>query len=118
MAFAVLILETINMTVSANFAASAYANTMKVADNLAKSAKTSGAVEDTGEFSNLVAGALDAVAEKGKTAEATAANVASGKGNLVDLVTTIAETEVAIETLVTTRDRVISAYRDIMNMPI
>lgn len=106
------------MTVSSNFAASAYADVMKAGEQLAKNAKTSGALEDTGEFADLVKGALNSVSEMGKTSEATAAQVASGQGNLVDLVTTIAETEVAIETLVTTRDRVISAYRDIMNMPI
>lgn len=106
------------MTVSSNFAANAYANVMKASDAIAKNAKTSGALEDTGEFADLVKGAVNFVADTGKKAEATATDVASGKGNLVDLVTTIAETEVAIETLVTTRDRVISAYRDIMNMPI
>lgn len=106
------------MTVSANFAASTYAQAMKVGDSLVKTQKSNGALPDTGEFTKLVQGAVDAVAERGKVAETAAANVASGKGNLVDLVTTIAETEVAMETLVTTRDRVISAYRDIMNMPI
>lgn len=106
------------MTVSANFAANAYANAMKVGDNALKNTKTNAALPDTGEFANMVQGAVEAVAEKGKVAESTAAEIASGKGNLVDLVTTIAETEIAMETLVTTRDRVISAYRDIMNMPI
>jgi flagellar hook-basal body complex protein FliE len=106
------------MTVSANFAANAYANTLKVGESLVKPDKTTGALADTGEFSKLVSGAMEAVAEKGKVAETTAMNVANGQGSLVDLVTTIAETEVAVETLVTTRDRVISAYRDIMNMPI
>ena len=108
------------MTVSANFAANAYANALKVGTNALNDGKSAaaGAVPDAGEFANMVQGAVEAVAEKGKVAESTAANIASGKGNLVDLVTTIAETEIAMETLVTTRDRVISAYRDIMNMPI
>jgi flagellar hook-basal body complex protein FliE len=41
-----------------------------------------------------------------------------GKANVVDVVTAVAETEVAVETLVSVRDRVISAYEDIMRMPI
>ncbi|GJM02276.1 MAG: flagellar hook-basal body complex protein FliE 1 [Rhodomicrobium sp.] len=106
------------MTVSANFAANAYANALKVSDSFVKPDKATGALQDTGEFTKLVQGAVESVAEKGKVAETAAVNVASGKGSLVDLVTTIAETEIAVETLVTTRDRVISAYRDIMNMPI
>ena len=47
-----------------------------------------------------------------------AANLANGKANTLDLVTAVAETELAVETLVTVRDRVISAYQDILNMPI
>lgn len=107
------------MTVSANYAANAYANALKSAEALhQKNAKPSDALEDAGQFTDLVTNAIEAVSASGKKAEASALEVAQGKGNLVDLVTTIAETEVAVETLVTTRDRVISAYRDIMNMPI
>ncbi len=106
------------MTVSANFAANAYQAAMKTGIDALKDTKENGAVADPSAFTNMVKDAVSSIAEQGQKAEQTAANVASGKGDLVDLVTTIAETEVAIETLVTTRDRVISAYRDIMNMPI
>lgn len=106
------------MTVSANYAANAYANALRQATALQKETPKAGPVEDPGAFADLVTGAVEQVSSAGKKAEATAAQVAEGKGNLVDLVTTIAESEVAMETLVTTRDRVISAYRDIMNMPI
>lgn len=106
------------MTVSANYAANAYANALKASDALGKGPEKNSAPEDLGGFADLVTGAVEQVAASGRKAEATATQVAEGKGNLVDLVTTIAETEVAMETLVTTRDRVISAYRDIMNMPI
>ena len=44
--------------------------------------------------------------------------MASGKGNVVDVVTAVAETEVAVETMVAVRDRIISAYEEIMRMPI
>ena len=44
--------------------------------------------------------------------------MAAGKANMVDVVTAVAETEVAIETLVSVRDKVIPAYEDIMKMPI
>ncbi len=42
----------------------------------------------------------------------------NGKANVVDVVTAVAETEVAVETLVAVRDRVIAAYEEIMRMPI
>ena len=44
--------------------------------------------------------------------------MASGKANVMDVVTAVAETDVAVSTLVSVRDRVIQAYEDIMRMPI
>ena len=41
-----------------------------------------------------------------------------GKANVVDVVTAVAEPEVALETMVSVRDRVIAAYEQIMRMPI
>jgi len=40
------------------------------------------------------------------------------KAQLIDVVTAVAESEVAIDTLVSVRDKVISAYEEIMKMPI
>lgn len=42
----------------------------------------------------------------------------NGDSNVVDVVTAISETEIAMETVVTIRDRVITAYESIMQMPI
>lgn len=69
-------------------------------------------------FSELVKGAVNNVENAGKKAESLASDMAAGKADLVDLVTAVSETEVAVETLVTVRDRVITAYQEIMNMPI
>jgi flagellar hook-basal body complex protein FliE len=44
--------------------------------------------------------------------------LAGGKSDLVDVVTAVAETEVAVETLVSVRDKVIAAYEEIFRMPI
>jgi flagellar hook-basal body complex protein FliE len=37
---------------------------------------------------------------------------------LVDVVTAVAESEAALETLVAVRDKVIAAYEEIMRMPV
>jgi flagellar hook-basal body complex protein FliE len=37
---------------------------------------------------------------------------------MVDVVTAVSETEVAVDALVAVRDRVIQSYEDIMKMPI
>jgi flagellar hook-basal body complex protein FliE len=42
----------------------------------------------------------------------------AGKANIVDVVTAVSETEVAVEALVSVRDRMIQAYEEIMRMPI
>jgi flagellar hook-basal body complex protein FliE len=44
--------------------------------------------------------------------------LAAGRANIVDVVTAVSETEVAVQTLVSVRDRMISAYEEIMRMPI
>lgn len=99
-------------------AAGAYANAARLAGNIGAGPGPSNAIGDGGSFSDLVMKAVDSVADTGQAAEAKAADMAAGKTEIVDLVTAVAETEVAMETLVTVRDRVISAYQDILNMPI
>ena len=69
-------------------------------------------------FGDTLKGALSGVQEAGRASEASASAAIRGKGDLVDVVTAVAESEAAIETLVAVRDRVIAAYEDIMRMPI
>jgi flagellar hook-basal body complex protein FliE len=40
------------------------------------------------------------------------------KAKIVDVVTAVSATEVAVDAVVAVRDRVIAAYEDIMKMPI
>jgi flagellar hook-basal body complex protein FliE len=42
----------------------------------------------------------------------------TNKANIVDVVTAVAETEAAVNTLVSVRDKVVAAYEQIMQMPI
>ena len=56
--------------------------------------------------------------EAGKKSDAQTVAMASGKANVMDVVTAVAETDVAVSTLVSVRDRVIQSYEDIMKMPI
>ena len=70
------------------------------------------------DFSSLIQGAVSGVAQSGKAAEAQAMAAASGKADIVDVVTAVAESEAALETLVAVRDRVIADYEEIMRMPI
>lgn len=70
------------------------------------------------DFASLLAETVQGVVDEGRRSEAVALDMLSGKANVVDMVTAISQTEIAIETMVTVRDRVISAYEEIMRMPI
>ncbi len=88
---------------------------------LARAAVTKPATKidaQNGSFGQLLQSALGDLTNKGTQMDAKALAAANGKGDLVDVVTAVAETEVAVETLVSVRDRMIQAYEEIMRMPI
>lgn len=69
-------------------------------------------------FGGMVEGLVtDAARSLGAAEQATAQQVA-GKGDLIDVVTAIGAAETALDTVVAVRDRVVSAYQDIMRMQI
>ena len=69
-------------------------------------------------FSAVLKDAVGSVLEAGRKSDAQSMTMASGKANVMDVVSAVAETEVAVSTLVSVRDRVIQSYEDIMKMPI
>lgn len=101
-------------------AASAYANIARLTD--ASAGITGGALGGSADsktsFGSVLKEALAAVNEAGQKSDAQTRAVANGKSNMVDVVTAVAETEVAIDAVVAVRDRVIQAYEEIMKMPI
>ncbi len=96
-----------------NIAANAYTAIQRAANGVTPP-KTNG---ETG-FGQMLQNVLGDITTKGQQMDAKALAAANGKGDLVDVVTAVAETEVAVETLVSVRDRVIQAYEEIMRMPI
>jgi flagellar hook-basal body complex protein FliE len=69
-------------------------------------------------FSAVLKDAVGSVLDAGKKSDAQTMAMTSGKANVMDVVTAVAETDVAVSTLVSVRDRVIQSYEDIMKMPI
>ncbi len=104
---------------SPNFAAGAYAAVQRIAsaDPAKLIAPTSDATGE-GNFAQLLKNAVGSVASTGKTADVQAMQAAGGNADLVQVVTAVAESEAAMQTLVAVRDKVISAYEDIMRMAI
>jgi flagellar hook-basal body complex protein FliE len=100
--------------------ANTYAALARLTDPGAGLSKTVGGNAAAGgeNFSAALKEALSAVVEAGKKSDAQTQAAAAGKANIVDVVTAVAETEVAVDALVAVRDRVIAAYEEIMRMPI
>ena len=113
---------TITPTGAANAYAAAQRLTRPVEDinskNSAGIGGQSAPVSGPGSFGELVEKAVSGTLETGRVAETKAMSMAEGKASIVDVVTAVAETELAVETLVTVRDKMISAYKDVLNMPI
>lgn len=102
-------------------AAGAYASVSRLADAVSGGQQSTAqkAISPGGpDFGALVQDSISGIVESGKAAEQSTVDLLQGKSNIVDVVTAVAETEVAMETLVSVRDRVISAYEEIMRMPI
>ncbi|ADZ69976.1 flagellar hook-basal body complex protein FliE [Polymorphum gilvum] len=93
------------------------ANAYQMAARLARQAEAETPTSSV-DFGGLVREAVNSVVEKGRETDQKTIGLVQGKADVVDVVTAIAETEVALETMVSVRDRVISAYEEIMRMPI
>jgi len=98
-------------------AASAYANIARLTSS-SPLGGVGGGEEAGTSFSSVLKQALGAVTDIGHKADAQSQAVATGKANMVDVVTAVSETEVAIDAVVAVRDKIIAAYEDIMKMPI
>ncbi len=98
-----------------SIAANAYASLARLTDPSAagKSPAAGGP-----SFGDLLKDAIGSVVDGGRKADQQTVAMAQGKANVMDVVTAVAETDVKISTLVSVRDKVISAYEDIMKMPI
>ena len=102
------------MTINALQAARAYQIAGQETNPVAAE-KTSANIHD---FGKMVGEVIGDVTDSGRAADAASKAAVAGKGDIVDVVTAISETEMALETLVSVRDKVISAYEEIMRMPI
>jgi flagellar hook-basal body complex protein FliE len=98
-------------------AAKAYATAQK-AMAVDPSAMGSEAISPGGGFGDILKSAMSDVMKSSKNAETQMVNQVQGKAQLVDVVTAVSSAESSLETVMAIRDQVISAYQEIMRMPI
>lgn len=97
------------MDIKPNFVAQAYANSMaamKPAPVPANSSAQTG-VSLVGNFADIL-----------RQGEETAKAGMVGKADTLSVVEALAASELAVETAVTVRDRVVEAYQEILRMPV
>ncbi|CAL8972386.1 Flagellar hook-basal body complex protein FliE [Rhodoplanes serenus] len=101
-------------------AANAYAATARLVTPGAGIDRTVGdaAAGKSGDFGAMLRDVVNDVAAAGRRSDSQSQAMVAGKANIVDVVTAVAETETAIQSLVSVRDKVIQAYEEIMRMTI
>ena len=71
-----------------------------------------------GNFSDFLSGAVKDSINTIRQGEQAATMQVQGKANIVDVVNQVNAAELTLNTVVAVRDKVLSAYQSIMNMPI
>jgi flagellar hook-basal body complex protein FliE len=103
---------------SPTVAANAYAALARIMDSNGAAAGKNTEVGGGQSFSAVLKDAIGSVLDTGRKSDQQTVAMASGKANVMDVVTAVAETDVAVSTLVSVRDKVIQSYEDIMKMAI
>ena len=70
------------------------------------------------EFSNILQSVIGDTVQQSRAAETQMAAAVQGRAELIDVVTAVTSAEASLETVMAVRDQVISAYQEIMRMPI
>jgi flagellar hook-basal body complex protein FliE len=99
-------------------AANAYAALAQLRDQTASLGRDAAAQDGGVNFGSVLKDVMANVTAVGHKSDTQANAVAMGKANMIDVVTAVAESETAIQALVSVRDKVIAAYEEILRMPI
>ena len=98
-------------------AAAAYAS-RQLGNNSAAKQANDGAQSAGGDFSNLVKSAVNEAAATSRTSEFVSAQALVNPGDLGSVVTAVSSAEITMQAVIAVRDKVVSAYQDILRMPI
>jgi len=95
-------------------AANAYANMAKMSTGMPDEAKAAGQPSFMEVMKNSITESIGTM----KAGEAMTAKAVTGEATLPDVVQAVNAAEMTLSTVVAVRDRLISAYQEIMRMPI
>jgi len=106
------------MAVAPLAAVKAYAAVQQAAAVGAPEIASAAKAASGGGFAQILGQVMNDTVSASRAAEAQMAAQVAGKAELIDVVTAISSAEASLETLMAVRDQVISAYQEIMRMPI
>lgn len=69
-------------------------------------------------FMDMVKSTTQQTIDSNRAAEALSLKAVTGEAELSEVATAVANAETALKTMVTVRDRIVSAYQEILRMPI
>ena len=103
-------------------ATAAYRDASRIAERILRETEAQPAstekTKEPASFMSMVGDSLKSAAASGYQSEALATKALAGKADITSVVTAVANAEIALNTIVAVRDRAISAYQDIIRMPI
>ena len=108
------------MAIAPSAAASAYQAMQKIAGSpsgTASAGNVAGSANGS-SFSDFLSGAMKDAVGTMQNGEAMATKQIAGQADVVDVVNAVNSAELTLDTVVAVRDKVVSAYQAIMNMPI
>ena len=97
-------------------AVAAYGGTARAALDSASGVQKRGVAAP--DFGSMLESAGKNALDIGEKAEALSAKAITGHAEMTDVVTAVANAELTLQTVVAVRDKVVSAYQEIMRMPI
>jgi flagellar hook-basal body complex protein FliE len=99
-------------------AAAAVSAAYQAASKMGAGAASSAAAPSGPGFGDFLTSAMKDAIGSMKGGEQAAAQQAAGKGDMVSVVNAVNQAELTLDTVVAVRDKVITAYQSIMQMPI
>ena len=103
------------MPVNLISAVGAYNNALQ---NAVKPGLDARAVPAGKSFESMVSDVAESMLKTGAEAEKATAQAMTGKADLNEVVMAVASADIAVQTVVAVRDKVIQAYQEILRMPI
>jgi flagellar hook-basal body complex protein FliE len=103
----------VDKIIDPNVALNAYSKTSNIGKNPAAASEEQGV-----SFSDFLRQKADDSIKALKSGEQMSAKAITGEAGIVDVVQAVGAAEVTLQTVVAVRDRLISAYQEIMRMPI